>query len=186
MPKIDISEMDYERLKGLAEPFVDTPATVISRLLDQAVGCAEPALGTIEHPLPMMLTDIPPLTHTKFLDGDVAGKSPPKKAWDAFLVTALNCALDALKSVDDLRRISGANLKNGRKEDEGYKFLSDRGYSYQGVSAEDAMKIVLRLCKHFQWRCNIDFEWRQKDEAFLPGKRAHLHIYGDLVNGGVD
>ena len=133
-----------------------------------------------------MLTEIPPLTHTKFLDGKLEGVSPDKKSWDSFLLIALNAAFERLNDVDELRRVSGANLKNGRKEDEGYKFLSDKGYSYQGVSAEDAMKIVHRICKHFNWRCELEFEWRDKVDAFLPGSRAQLNIYGNLVNGGVN
>lgn len=186
MPKVDISDADYHRLKALAEPFVDTPASVISRLLDKFGDNVEPKSGTAERSLPIWLTEMPPLRHTKLLDGNVAGRSPEKKAWDALLVTAYNSALDRVSEIEELRKISGANIKIGKKDDEGYKFIVERGYSYQGVSAEDAMKIVMRLCKHFYWRCDIDFEWRHKADAFLPGKRAHMHIYGDFVNGGVD
>ena len=35
MPSIELSETTYNRLKDLAEPFVDTPETVIRRLMDQ-------------------------------------------------------------------------------------------------------------------------------------------------------
>ncbi|RUZ22716.1 hypothetical protein EN949_19195, partial [Mesorhizobium sp. M7A.F.Ca.US.007.01.2.1] len=153
MQRIEISDADYERLKALAEPFVDTPATVIGRLLDRYSGHSDQKKGTEANPLPMMFTEIPPLTHAKFLDGNLDGKSPEKKAWDAFLVVALNAALEKLNDLDELRKVSGANLKNGRKEDEGYKYLAEKKYSYQGVSAEDAMKIVQRLCKYFDWRC---------------------------------
>lgn len=186
MPQIEISDADYARLKALAEPFVDTPATVIGRLLDWYRDDLREPLGAQEKSLPMMLTEVPPLTHTKLLSSTLEGRAPQKNAWDSLLVAALNAALEKLGDVDDLKRVSGANITIGRKETDGYKFVNSLGYSYQGVSAEDSIKIVRRICRHFNWRCDIDFEWRQKDDAFLPGKRAHLHIYGDFVNGGVD
>ncbi len=34
MPNIDLSQENFDKLKQLAEPFVDTPDTVIQRLLD--------------------------------------------------------------------------------------------------------------------------------------------------------
>lgn len=120
-----------------------------------------------ESPSTFVFYEIPPLTHAKFLDGRIEGRVPHKKSWDALLVEALNLAFDKLGDIDLLRRVSGANLKQNRKDDEGYKFLADRNYSYQGVSAEDSMRIVHRICKHFDWRCDLDFEWREKEQAFL-------------------
>ena len=34
MPQISISQALYEKIKGLAEPFVDTPESVVERCVD--------------------------------------------------------------------------------------------------------------------------------------------------------
>ena len=56
-----------------------------------------------------------------------------------------------------------------RKADDGYKFIEKLGFSYQGVSAEDALKIVERISKFLSLQWRIEFEWRDKPDAFLPG-----------------
>lgn len=182
MPTIEISQKDFARLQALATPFIDTPATVISRLLD---GVADNVAGT-----PASSTragslagnfyygkDLPPLRHTKFLSGEFDGEMPKKNQWNSMVEVGLIKAFAA--SGGDPRKIHawcGANLVAGRKEEEGYAYLPDHGFSYQRVSAEDAGKILVRLAEFLRADLEIDFEWRDKEGAFRPMERGRIVV----------
>jgi hypothetical protein len=179
--QIEIETADFDRLKALAEPFVDTPATVVRRLLDSY------SAGAKLEPKPVLyrkkFSEVPPLTFSKLLDGRIGSQSPDKFTWDAMLVLALTTGKRQLNDFESLRRVSGANLVDGRKEDDGYKYLPSQSFSYQGVSAEDAMRIVNRICKSLGLAWEIEFEWRDKEGAFLPGQRAKITMVNNVISG---
>ena len=176
MQQVSIEDHDYERLQSLAKPFVDTPASVVKRLLDQILGATAPASAADIAGISGSYgpNSIPPLTHAKVMGGEYASRKPPRDTWDAFVVLALARVFDRYRSVDDLRRVSGANVREGRKNDDGYKYLADFDFSYQGVSAEDAVKIVFRCARHLNDSVTIEFVWRDKDGAHKPGERGAL------------
>lgn len=180
MRQVEIADSDYVRLQKLAIPFVDTPATVIGRLIDQYETMLN-APADQEAPKPNGVTrysaaQIPPLVHTKLLDAQFAGQKPLKMTWDSLVRMALENVFAHASSVSDLRRLSGANVVEGQKEDEGYKHLREHNFSYQGVSAEDAVNIILRCAKTLNCQVDIEFEWRNKEGAFMPGQRAIVSI----------
>jgi hypothetical protein len=179
--EIEIDAGDFDRLKALAEPFVDTPATVVRRLLDSYTAVA-PRL-TKPEVYRKRFSEIPPLTFAKVLAGRIGSRRPEKSTWDSLLVLALETAKKELNDFSSLRRVSGANIVDGRKEDDGYKYLVKLSLSYQGVSAEDAMRIVNRICKSLGLSWEIEFEWREKDGAFLPGQRAKISMVSGVISG---
>jgi len=120
---------------------------------------------------------IPPMVHTKLLSACFGGVEPEKASWDALVRMALIKVLEANnKDVAELRRLSGANIAPGKKETDGYKFVPSNGFSYQGVSAEDAVEITVRCAKALHQSVVMDFEWRNKDGAYKPGERATICI----------
>lgn len=177
MPTIEITDEDFARLQKLATPFIDTPATTLSRVLDhyEASGNPQPP-----KPVSRLTTygehNLPPLTHTSVLDASFGAQTPEKATWDALVRLALISTLRQVRSVHELRTASGANVTQGRKETDGYKFVSDHQFSYQGVSAEDAVKIITRCAKFLQTTVSVEFEWRNKEGAYRPGKRARLAL----------
>ena len=180
MPTIEIHEADFSRLQRIAVPLVDTPATVFARLLD-----FYESIEKETQPLPPQapptssfgVKNIPPMVHTKLLSASFGGVEPEKPAWDALMRMALVKVLEANnKNVGELRRLSGANVVPGKKETDGYKFVPTDGFSYQGVSAEDAVEIIIRCAKALRQSVVMDFEWRNKDGAFKPGERATIRI----------
>ncbi|MFN3260759.1 MAG: T4SS efffector SepA family protein [Pikeienuella sp.] len=180
MPTIEITDHDFARLQKVAVPFIDTPATVFTKILDVFERSNAPA-GATETPLREQSAlrvyhhdNLPPLTHTKLLEARFGDLQPERDTWDALVRLALIEVKGRVGTLQDLRRISAANVVEGRKEDEGYKFLPGHGFSYQGVSAEDAVKIVFRCAKGLKVDFAAEFEWRSKDEAYLPGERARL------------
>lgn len=180
MPTIEIFESDFTRLQRIAVPLVDTPATVFTRLLDfyesidketQPTPKSPPATSTFD------AKSIPPMVHTKLLSASLGGVEPEKAAWDALVRLALIKVFEANnKNAAELRRLSGANVASGRKETDGYKFVASHGFSYQGVSAEDAIDIIARCAKTLGQCVDMEFEWRNKEGAFKPGERATIRI----------
>jgi hypothetical protein len=179
MPTIEISQKDFARLQALATPFVDTPATVISRLLDAVESTPHESKSTSSgRPQGNSYygKDLPPLRHTKFLSGEFDGEAPKKNQWNSLVEVALAKALAISGDIKKVHAWCGANVVAGRKEDEGYAYLPGQNFSYQRVSAEDAGKILVRLAEFLRVDLEINFEWRDKDEAFRPTERGRIVV----------
>lgn len=176
MPTIEITDRDFARLQKLATPFVDTPATTLSRLLDH-FDAKKTQPVTHKSSLPTHTENsLPPLTHTRILDARFGGLEPDDPSWNGLVRLALILTLDNVASVRALRIASGANVVQGRKEVDGYRFIPEHQFSYQGVSAEDAVKIITRCAKTLGQSVLIEVEWRNKEGAYRPGERARLEL----------
>lgn len=189
MPTIDISDADFRRLQKIAEPLVDSPADVCRRLLDlwfqqQQTLESPPAVAIASEIHIYREADLPALTkkkallHTKLLAGRFGDRKPSKQNWDAMVRLALVTVINEYKTVEELRRLSGANVVSGPKNDEGYKLVEEFGFSYQGVSAPDAVDIILRCARSLKQPVYLEFEWRDKAAAYRPGERAAIR-FGD-------
>lgn len=183
MPQIEITEHDLKRLKKIAEPLVDTSATAFARIMDFFERHNPGPGAKISLPGEISLRDyaadkIPPLIHTKMLMGRFAGKPPDRSTWDSLVRLALITAYDKHGDLHSLRRISGANVADATKKDEGYKPVSGYPFSYQGMSAEDAARCVVRCARALGCEAVFEFEWRQKDEAYSPGQRGRVTVPG--------
>lgn len=183
MPRIEISEFDFTRLQGYAEPLVDTPATALTKVLNKLEGIsstasfAQPAHSqSAEAPGVYGPTNLPPLTHTKFLSGRIGERKPEKNTWDSMVQLGLRCLFEKYGTAQNVRTKSGANLLSGSKTDEGYKFIPDLDLSYQGVSAEDAAKILIRIARDLEVALVVNFVWRDKAQAYKPGVSGCINI----------
>jgi len=188
MPRIEISDHDFKRLQAYAEPFVDTPATALTKVLDlldkgglsDSLGPSSVTGHPNRRPAPRFEvygpTSLPPLTHTKLVSGKFGGAEPQKLTWDSLVQLALESLHDRYEDVREVRKRAGANVVSGAKTDDGYKFLSDKGFSYQGVSAEDAAKIILRSARDLEAELLIEFVWRDKPEAYKPGQAGRIEL----------
>lgn len=121
-------------------------------------------------------TNIPNLLHAKLLSGSFGGKTPEKMTWNGLMLTALKLVYASSGAIEDLRRISGANVIQGKKKTDGYKYLPEQDFSYQGAHTMGAVKIIIRCANALRCRVHIEFEWRNKEEALHPGRRAVLTI----------
>jgi hypothetical protein len=178
MRQVEIFDPDYQRLQDIAVPFVDTPATVIARLLDEhirtsgAAGEAATASTSGTDALVFGPESVPPLTHTKVMSAIFDQQAAHKPTWDSLVRAALIRTKRSYATVEELRRVSGANIVAGFKDDEGYKPLDGHGFSFQGVSAEDAIKVVLRCARALRCPFSVEFVWRDKEGAHRPGRRG--------------
>ncbi len=198
MQIIEVSDADFKRLQNIAETVVGTTfrtaipelraeaskiaiATAVCRVLDnyEAMSGAKPALSgkpSGSRTLTYDETNIPDMRHTKLLNGHFGNVTPEKTTWDAMVSLALVAVHASAGDVQSLRRIAGANVVSGMKQTEGYKHVAEQDFSYQGVSATDAVEIIRRCAKALDCGAYIEFEWRSKKDALHPGERAVLTI----------
>jgi hypothetical protein len=179
MPDITIEKSTFERLQRHARPLVDTPDTVIVRALDAldrfSAGQtpAERGAGTERVIDPRAL---PRLTHTKVLDAVIDGKSVPKPNWNLLLDEMLRRGKASVGTYEKLRQICPVNMVKGRKEDEGYSYLSDIGISVQGQDANGACRAAVVAAQTLGIELEIGFMWRLKEAAAFPGERARIRV----------
>lgn len=180
MQNIEISDDNFQRLQKVAIPLVDTLNSVITKLLDSYEKNNSNHNNNIkkigDNYEKFESDKIPPLLHTKLMSARFNDLVPEKTNWDSLVRLALKQVFDKYKNVGEFYRLSGANVVDGQKNDEGYKFVSSHKFSYQGVSAEDAAKIVVRCAKALGCKAFFEFEWRNKDAAYRPGKRGAVEI----------
>ena len=181
MPVIRISDPVFGRLQKIATPFVDTPASVIERLLDfyesrsedkkppqqpSAIPEAEVAVGDFDS------YDPPDLKHTRILKAQVAGQKA--SSWNELVHAAHRMAAEKLKDFEALRSASLSNIVKARKSDRGFHYLADVNISIQNDQSNLAWRNALHLSKRFDLGISADFERMDKEEASMPGKQGRL------------
>lgn len=181
MPTIEISDTDFHRLQSIAEPLVDTTKTVVSKIIDfyernSPLDVSRTPSASPSDAIIFSAENVPPLTHTKLMAAQFSGISPDKTSWDSLVRLALVQVMEICESTQDLHRLSGANVVDGEKDTEGYKFLSEQNFSYQGVSAEDAAKITIRCARALNCKVQFEFVWHNKDAAHRPGGRGVVRV----------
>jgi len=180
-PTITLSEETYKKLQALAMPFVDTPESVISDLAeeelrrrgtqanghtnDKSTGATYLTLNPDSHEN---------LTHTRILSAKVDGRPIHRPKWNGILDHLHVLAHQRLNSFDAVRRATGANIREGRFEENGYRYLPEAGLSIQGVDANLAWDHSLRLARALNIPVEIRLEWRRKEAAARPGEVAEL------------
>lgn len=189
MPQTSIQDTTFERLQRHAQPLVDTIDTVINRALDaleqleglQGPGgeCPAAAERRID---PRML---PNLTHTKVLDASINGEPMAKANWNLLLEAMLRHTMKRVGNFDQLKKMCPVNTAKGRKEDEGYSYLSDIDVSVQGQDSNGACRAVVTAAQGLGIALDIGFMWRAKKGAAYPGERARLQVAGTNASKAV-
>ncbi len=179
MPVVRIPDELFERLQNHAKPFVDTPATVIERILDfYEAGRSAPTKprrpSSSETPGTRRFdpSDPPDLTHTKLLSADFDGTAASN--WNDLVDTAHRHAMTRLKTYDALRAATLSNMVQGQKTDSGFHHLSDINVSIQGIDADLAWRNTLNMARRIGVPVRVEFEWRDKPNAAHPGERGYL------------
>lgn len=178
MPTITLSDTTYAKLKAAAEPFVDTEDSVTARALDFYLA----SKGTSQNGhavavkadtvrLPVGTRE---LTHTRLLSATLDGKSLHRPDWNSLLRDIHIMARKQLGSFEAVRRASGANLRQGRFESDGYRYLPEADLSIQGCDSNHSCERAFNLAKAMDLSLSVTFEWRDKDEASHPGQTGQI------------
>lgn len=182
MPEITIEQTTFERLQRYAVPFVDTPDMVIVRALDAldglSAGEAQEHRSGADAEQRIDPRALPRLTHTKVLEAAIDGEPVAKPNWNLLLDQMLRRAKARVGSFEKLRQVCPVNMVEGRKEDEGYGYLSDIGVSVQGQDANGACRATVLAAQALNIGLEIGFMWRLKEAAAFPGERARIRVPG--------
>lgn len=178
---ITLSDETFAMLQSLARPFVDTPESVISGMAEAEVGRrkagshgAMNGKGASGEVLRLDPDAHENLTHARLLAASVGGRPLHKPKWNGLMDHLHVLAFNQLGSFDALRRASSANVRKGRFEENGYRFLPQVDVSIQGVDANLAWDHSLGVARALEMSIEVRFEWRDKEGAAHPGKEAIL------------
>lgn len=181
MPHIPISESLFAKIKGLAEPFVDTPESVIGKCVDFYIsknsGEFQPAAAVAEvGPIKFPADAAPDLTFTRPIAITLDGKKFEKSSlyWNALLFELVKRA-SAKLSPDKLRQAILVNfVENEGSQDTGYRFIPEAKLSVQGQASNAAWKAILHLVRASGMNLDVVFLWENKDKAAHPGKTGQM------------
>ena len=179
MPDIAVKQSTFERLQRHAEPLVDTADKIVNRALDaleQSGGHAAVERGPSISERWIDPNDLPNLTHTKVLDASLDGDILAKPNWNQILENILIRAMKRLADFGSLRKHCPVNMVQGRKENEGYRYLSEIDLSVQGQPANEACRALVNAAQSLGFELEVTFEWRSKEGAAYPGERARLSL----------
>jgi hypothetical protein len=174
---LTLSDETFIKLQKLAKPFVDTPESVIAALADEALerrSIEAPARLASESILRVDPDQHESLTHARLISATVDSRALHRPKWNGLLHHMHLIAKQRLGSFDAVQRVSGANLRDGRYEEDGFQYLPEAGFSLQGVDSNLAWDHSLRLARHLRLPIEVRFEWRVKDGAAHPGKVANI------------
>ena len=176
---IRISDAAFQRLQTLAEPLVDTPASIIDRVLEyyEQHNSPKPSPKPISKPAAASSSsfdpDSPPdLTHARVLAAVVGEKTA--SSWKGVVQKVHLVAMVKLKSIDVLQKVTTSNLIPGRKRDKGYEYVKALDASIQKTDANVAWRQSLHLAKEAGVPIKVEFQWLEKQGASRPGQRGVL------------
>ena len=183
MITLKIEQTTFERLQHYAQPLVDTPDMVLTRVLDalerqegQYTAEEDDSAAIVKRLIDPRA--LPNLTHTKILDASLEGQRIIKPNWNQLFGRMLVCGMNHFANVDKLRQVCPANMVQGCKEDEGYSYLDEVDISFQGMSANDACSALVAAAQSIGIGLEVTFMWRPKDGALHPGEKARLSLPG--------
>ena len=181
--EITIQEATFARLQRHARPLVDEADTVINRALDALEqNEADPAPNSSVAPERSIdPRNLPNLKHTKVLDASINGVRIPRANWNVLLRHMIHLGMEQLDhDYLEFVKICPVRVVKGRKEDEGFRYLSDLDVSVSGQDSNDACRAITTVAQSLKVDVQIMFMWRQKEDAAYPGERARLLLKNPL------
>ena len=185
MPTYSVSNALHEKIKSLAEPFVDTPESVIDRCVDFYISNnkklndlppPEPDSPAEGEPMKFSGNSPPSLTFTKPLEIMLNGVVLSKKDtyWNNLMLAAVKKAAVTVPK-EKLKRMILANHIDGQGgQSQGYKYIPEADISVQGQDANAAWKTAFHIVKALGMKVDVVFMWEHKDKAAYPGKQGRF------------
>mmetsp|Transcript_22399 Transcript_22399/g.35991 ORF Transcript_22399/g.35991 Transcript_22399/m.35991 type:complete len:179 (-) Transcript_22399:2783-3319(-) len=175
MPMIEVSDAALEYLKSKAEPLVDTTTSVLDRILTEHKSFSAGA-DQAEAALEMRFkgSNLPSVKFTKLLSATIAGRPIPQKSWNHVLEAAIEAAIQNGASAKAIQATLQANVKPGRHDENGYRYVPCAGFSFQGLEANRVCKNLASLAESFKISLDIFFEWLDDPKAAYPKQQATI------------
>ena len=190
MPVIRISEPTFQRLQALATPLVDTPSTVVERLLDlhddvkaagrhlegavEALPTSPPKTkpGRSNAVLHLDPEAAPDFTHARIVGGNFGGRFV--RNWNELVHVAHRVAFAQLRTLEKVKAASKSNILPGHFRSSGFHYLKDLNISIQNVSANDAWRRALHLARQLHVPIEVEVAWEHKKGAVFPGQQRTI------------
>lgn len=173
MPRVTLSGATFAKAKAAAEPLVDDADSVISRALDLLLKEKRGRVPTEPAPRGEVIRleiGTKALTHTRLTSVNLDGAALSLTEWNALARELHVLARSRLGSFDAVRSASTANLRRGRFEDNGYRYLPEVDFSIQGADANNACESAFKLAVAMRIPLKVMFEWRDNEDAAYPGR----------------
>lgn len=175
MPTINLSDATFAKIKLHAEPLVDDADSVIARVCDFYTAHKGGAVNgnghaAVKQNIITLAVGSRELTHTRLLSATVDGAELHRPDWNSLTRDMHVMAKKRLGTFEAVRKATSANLRQGRFEENGYRFLPETDFSIQGCDANNSCESAFRLAKAMNISLRVTFEWREKEDAAHPGQ----------------
>lgn len=175
MPNIEVSDSALAYLKQYAEPLVDTTVSVLDRILAEHAklkGHAPSGAPAIE--MRFSGTNLPSVKFTTILSAKVARKPVAHKSWNHILEDVITACVQTGADVAEVRSLMHANTMDGQQSDNGYRYVSAAGFSFQGLEANRVCKNLTILSERFSIALEIEVRWQDEEKAAFPQQTARI------------
>jgi hypothetical protein len=179
-PIIRIPEPVYDKLQSIAEPFIDTPASVIERLVDfYEVRASDSAHASDKEKKQYVPNDDilrlnpeypPSLIHTRIIKAKVGDFDAHN--WNDLVHASYREALLRTGSIETVAKICASKIMKGSYTESGYIYYKDIDMSIQGVNSNAAWKYSFQLAQKLDFGMRVIFQWRKMKGASNPGKKG--------------
>jgi hypothetical protein len=178
MPSIDVTPSAMDYLKSMAEPFVDTPATVLDRIIEQHRRLSSTSPTKLVSPSPSKIEygieSLPPLLHSKVEVATINGKLVSRAKWSILVQEMVRIAASKGAVAAQIAASMNANTVLKNRSDTGFVFVPEAGLSFQKMDANRSCKAVLGISRQFSIPVSIDFFWRDDPNAHNPGANGRI------------
>lgn len=174
MPYIEVTPDDLRRLRELAGIF--EIKDVVTKVLDDFLeDYTKPeVMASKKEVETFRFSQLPPLSHAKFLSGSFGDVAVNNPSWNHLLELALASTLQRGIGLKELHKKIGLNIREGKFDQDGYRFIERSNVSFQGVSAQYAARYIGKLAEISGLEVEVEFRWRDKDDAHMPGVTGRL------------
>lgn len=174
MPVIRVSDTTYRLLQKHAIPLEDNNDSMVYKAIkffDQHHTPVSNQPIANEHKIDA--NSQPDLRHTKILDAHF--NNVKIKNWNGLLKEALIQAWQKAEDFNALRRMTTANIVQGKRSDSGYAYIPEIDISVQGIDSTSAWRLSKEIAQKLNVSLSVDFIWRDKKGAAHPGKNGQLN-----------
>ena len=179
MHHIEISNKSYAYLESKAKPFVDTPSSVLDRIISDHMELssnrggqfiapiteAAPATHIIAEP-----DDFPSMLFTSVRSATLAGHPMKSIYWNDILSELIEACCTYGINKSDVVHALEIRTKPGKFEELGFRYVPKADFSYQGLDANRSTRAIRRLASLFPKPLEIIFRWQDNPKANFPGE----------------